>query len=192
MKFLILSRISLFIIFMSCLALTPSHQVDDRAFKQEFLDRINIARQKGCNCGHKFYPPAPPMTWNDQLEDAARGHALDMDKRNYFSHTSKDGRSMSDRIVQAGYYFKGFKSFTVGENIAQGQMSIAEVMAGWLKSEGHCRNLMNPDFKEVGISEVDHYWVQDFGGREPFSEQEQKLIKSGKYRLIQKEVSKGH
>ena len=99
---------------------------------------------------------------------------------------------MSDRAIDAGYNYKGFKTFAVGENIAQGQMSIAEVMSGWLHSEGHCRNLMNPLFREVGIAEIDHYWVQDFGGRESFSPREREMIKSGKYKLIQKEVSNGH
>ena len=178
------------LIFFTCLSTAPRHPNNDH-FKQEFLYRINLARQKGCNCGHTYMPPAPPVAWNDQLEDAARGHALDMSERSYFSHTSKNGRTMSDRAMDAGYGFKGFKSYAVGENIAQGQMSIAEVMAGWLKSEGHCRNLMNPAFKEVGVSEIDHYWVQDFGGRESFSSEEQKMIKSGKYKLIQKDVS-GH
>ncbi|CAF1546581.1 unnamed protein product, partial [Didymodactylos carnosus] len=103
----------------------------------------------------------------------------DMAKRNYFSHTSKDGRSMEDRIVSAGYKFKGFKSFAIGENIAQGQQSIAEVMDGWFKSEGHCKNLMNPDFKEIGVAEYKSYWVQDFGSRTSFSAEQQKLIKSG-------------
>jgi len=154
-------------------------------FKEEFLERINSARAKGCNCGSTYFPPAPPLTWNDQLYDAAYGHARDMAKRNYFSHTSKDGRSMEDRIVSAGYTFKGFKSFTIGENIAQGQQSIAEVMDGWLKSEGHCRNLMNPAFKEIGAAEYKTYWVQDFGGRTSFTAAQQKLIKSGKYKLVQ-------
>lgn len=179
------------IIFLSSIAVIPQHTDEDR-FKQEFLARINLARHKGCNCGHTYMPPAPPLTWNNQLEDAAYGHAQDMSDRNYFSHTSKDGRSMADRITTAGYYFKGYKNFTVGENIAQGQESIAEVMDGWLKSEGHCHNLMNPSFKEVGVAEINKYWVQDFGGREPFSIKEQELIKSGHYRLIQKKVSGGH
>jgi uncharacterized protein YkwD len=39
-------------------------------------------------------------------------------------------------------------------------------MAEWFKSEGHCHNLMNPAFKEVGIVQYNDYWVQDFGGRE--------------------------
>lgn len=190
MKRLYLGGIITLIIFLSCISTVPLPANGDH-FKKEFLARINLARQKGCNCGNIFMPPAPPITWNDQLEDAARRHALDMSERSYFSHTSKNGKSASDRIISAGYNYKGYKSYAVGENIAQGQMSIAEVMAGWLKSEGHCRNLMNPSFKEVGVAEIDHYWVQDFGGREPFSPQEQKMLKSGKYRLIQKQVS-GH
>ena len=179
------------LIFLTCISATP-HPIKNGHFKQEFLTRINQIRQKGCNCGHTFMPPAPPITWNDQLEDAARGHALDMSERKYFSHTSKNGKSMSDRVIDAGYYFKGYKSFTVGENIALGQMSIAEVMNGWLHSEGHCHNLMNPAFKEVGIAEIDHYWVQDFGGREAFSPKEQEMIKSGRYKLIQKKVTTDH
>jgi uncharacterized protein YkwD len=158
-------------------------------FESEFLYRINLTRQKGCNCGNTYMPPAPPLTWNNKLEDAAAGHAKDMARHNYFNHKSQDGRSMENRIVSAGYTFKGFKSFAIGENIAAGQTSIAEVMDGWFKSEGHCKNLMNPDFKEVGVAQYKNYWVQDFGGRESFSAEQQKLIKSGKYRMVQKAPS---
>ena len=156
-----------------------------KKFKKEFLERINKARHQGCNCGTQYMPPAPPMVWNDQLEVAAQNHAEDMSSKKYFSHTSRDGRSMTDRVIAVGYTYKGFKTFTAGENIAQGQMSIAEVMDGWLKSPGHCKNLMNPSFKEVGVAEFNQYWVQDFGGREPFSAKEQKLIKSGRYKLVE-------
>jgi len=154
-------------------------------FKKEFLTRINEARHKGCNCGDLYMPPAPPLTWNDDLEKAAIGHAQDMYYNKYFSHTSKDGRTMSDRVINAGYTFKAYKTFAVGENIAEGEMSIGEVMNGWLKSPGHCKNLMNPGFREVGVAQFNQYWVQDFGGREPFSAYEQKMIKNGKYKIIQ-------
>jgi len=191
MKRLFFGGFSAFIILITCVSAAPKH-ANDNHFKKEFLNRINQIRAKGCDCGVTYFPPAPPLIWNDNLEFAARGHALDMSERNYFSHTSRNGRSVSDRIKDAGYGFKGFKSYIVGENIAQGQMSIAEVMNGWLHSEGHCRNLMNPAFKEVGVAETDHYWVQDFGGREPFSPKEQQMIKSGRYKIIQKEVAVGH
>lgn len=158
---------------------------NDQQFKREFLEQINHVRQSGCNCGTTFMPPAPPLTWNDQLEVAAEKHAKDMARNHYFSHTSKDGRTMDKRAIAAGYTYDGFKSFAVGENIAQGQMSITEVMTGWLNSPGHCKNLMNPQFKEVGVALYDTYWVQDFGGREAFNEKEQQMLKSGKAQLIE-------
>jgi uncharacterized protein YkwD len=161
-------------------------------FKNDLLYQINKTRAAGCNCGSQYMPSAPPLRWNDQLEGAALKHAKDMYKLSYFSHTSKDGRSMQDRVVSAGYNFKGFKSFLVGENIAAGQENINEVISGWFKSEGHCRNLMNRDFKEIGVAEFNNYWVQDFGARENFSEEEQKLIKSGKYKLVEKRIEQGH
>ncbi len=176
------------LVIMFCISAAPKRTANSR-FKDEFLSSINQIRHKGCNCGHIYMPPALPLTWNNDLESAARGHALDMSERNYFSHTSKSGWSMSDRAIAAGYGFKGFKSYAIGENIAHGQMSIAEVMKGWMHSEGHCRNLMSPTFKEVGVAQVDTYWVQDFGGRQAFSPKEQEMIKSGKYKLIQKEVT---
>ncbi|MDB5116347.1 MAG: hypothetical protein JWQ79_1839 [Mucilaginibacter sp.] len=158
----------------------------DKKFKQEFLDRINRMRRKGCMCGLTRMQPAKPLIWNSLLESAALGHAQDMAANNYFSHNSKDGRTTLNRIENIGYTHNGYKSFTVGENIAQGQQSIAEVIDGWFKSEGHCRNLMNPDFKEVGVAVYNNYWVQDFGGREEFSAEVKQMINSGKYRLIQK------
>jgi uncharacterized protein YkwD len=156
-------------------------------FRREFLKEINHVRQRGCNCGITYMPPAPPLVWNDQLEIAALGHARDMALNNYFNHTSRDGRTMKDRMAAVGYTMTGFRSFAIGENIAMGQESIAEVMSGWFKSVGHCKNLMNPDFKEVGVAEYNNYWVQDFGGREPFTAAQQKLMKSGRYRIIQRQ-----
>lgn len=186
-KYLLSTGLLLTIAFISSFSYMQPKE-ESAVFRQEFLRLINATRTRGCNCGNKFYPAAPALIWNQNLETAALGHAEDMLKRDYFSHTSKDGRTMSSRIVAAGYYFKGYKSFTVGENIAFGQTTIREVMAGWFKSEGHCQNLMNPSFKEVGVAETGKYWVQDFGGREEFSAEQQRLIKSGKYRLIQKQA----
>ena len=163
-----------------------SQQVNSsKEFKREFLEKINHVRQQGCNCGTTYMPPVAPLVWNNQLEFAAIGHAKDMARQNYFSHSSLDGRTMQDRIIAAGYNYKGYRSFMVGENIAQGQQSIAEVMSGWFQSVGHCKNLMNPLFKEIGIAEYNNYWVQDFGGRESFSPEVQKMINSGQYKLIE-------
>ncbi|QJD97775.1 CAP domain-containing protein [Mucilaginibacter robiniae] len=160
-------------------------------FRQAFLNRINIVRQQGCNCGGTYMPPAPPLVWNDNLEVSASRHARDMDRLHYFSHTSQDGRTMGDRIGAAGYKFEGLKAYTIGENIAFGQESIEEVNDGWFKSPGHCKNLMNAAFKEIGISEYNTYWVEDFGGRIGFSPSEQQMIRSGA-KIVVKHASENH
>jgi uncharacterized protein YkwD len=186
MKQFILAAILIFTLLLP--ASLFSQQKADESFKQELLDRINRTRQQGCKCGTQYMRPVAPIVWNNQLEDAALAHARDMGEHNYFSHTSRNGRSSGDRIIAAGYDYNGYKSYAVGENIAFGQEEIAEVMAGWFKSPGHCKNLMNPDFKEVGVAEYNTYWVQDFGGRISFSEEQQKLIRSGKMKIIQRQV----
>jgi uncharacterized protein YkwD len=175
------------------LALTGAKSVEPNAgnesFKNEFLNRINKVRQQGCKCGSNYMPPVAPLVWNDVLTDAAEGHAKDMSKRSYFSHTGKNGSSIEDRIKAAGYTYDGYKSFAIGENIAMGQETIAEVSNGWFKSVGHCKNLMNADFREIGIAEYNKYWVQDFGGREAFTKREKELIKSGRL-IIRRSVAK--
>ena len=184
MKQLIKALITL-ILFFSGVETYAQQTVSTPGFRREFLAYINNTRQKGCSCGITYMPAAPPLVWNDQLEIAAIGHAQDMARQNYFSHTSLDGRTMQDRIRMAGYIYNGFKSYAIGENIAEGQMTITEVMQGWFHSPGHCKNLMNPAFKEIGVAVFNNYWVQDFGGREAFSADVQKMIKSGKYKLIE-------
>lgn len=138
-------------------------------FQKEFLRQINKVRAEGCKCGGTYMPPVQPLIWNNQLQMAALGHAQDMARNNYFSHNSKNGDKIKERITKAGYSPAGFQYFTIGENIALGQRSIQEVMTGWLNSPGHCKNLMNPAFQEVGIAMEKYYWVQDFGARVPFA-----------------------
>jgi uncharacterized protein YkwD len=143
--------------------------ISKRDFQNQFLDVINAKRAKGCKCGTLYMKPASPLVWNDQLASAAAKHAKDMYKNKYFSHDSRDGRGMDDRIQKAGYTSKDYQKYAIGENIAFGQQSIEEVLAGWFKSDGHCKNLMNPEFTEIGIAEYKTFWVQDFGGRVSFA-----------------------
>ncbi|GGS31510.1 CAP domain-containing protein [Deinococcus knuensis] len=134
-------------------------------FAQQVLDLVNAARAQARTCGATAYAAAPALTLNAQLGQAAQGHAADMAAQNYFSHTSKDGRTAAQRIAAAGYAYR-----TWGENIAAGQATAAQVVDGWLKSEGHCRNIMSANFRELGVGYAQggsygHYWVQDFGTR---------------------------
>lgn len=128
--------------------------------KTVLLQLVNDARRKGCNCGAAHYGPAPALTWNDQLEKAALNHSNDMLEKKYFSHTGSDGSSTGERIINAGYSWKFF-----GENIALGYKTEKEVVDGWLSSPGHCKNIMNKNYREMGVARAGDYWTQDFGVR---------------------------
>jgi uncharacterized protein YkwD len=130
------------------------------------LDEVNAARATARRCGKQSFPPAPPLSWSPVLGQAALGHSQDMAARRYFSHTAKDGSQAADRVQRAGY-----QGLRVGENIAFGQHSPAEAVAGWLDSPGHCANIMNAGFTEMGaaygIAAEQRagivYWTQVFG-----------------------------
>jgi uncharacterized protein YkwD len=126
--------------------------------KQKMLNLINAQRAAGCNCGTTYMPPVPALTWNNRLATAAWKHSKDMHDKNYFDHTSKDGREFDERITAEGYIWK-----SVGENIATGYTSEEEVMQGWMASPGHCKNIMEGKYTEIGGGRVGNYWTQDFG-----------------------------
>ncbi len=111
------------------------------------LAAVNAARAAPRNCGGALFEAVPPLAWNAQLAEVALAHSGDMAAKRYFSHQGKDGRSVADRATQAGYRFR-----TIGENIAAGQDSAAEAIAGWLDSPGHCANIMNRQFTEMGVA----------------------------------------
>jgi uncharacterized protein YkwD len=90
---------------------------------------------------------------NRKLSQAARRHARDMARRNYFSHDTLGGGSFVDRIRQAGY-LKGANSWTVGENLAwgsQGHSRPRMIMRMWMNSPGHRANILSASFREIGI-----------------------------------------
>jgi uncharacterized protein YkwD len=128
--------------------------------KTLMLQLVNDARKKGCQCGDTWYPSAPAVTWNGLLEKAALLHSQDMYANKYFSHTAEDGTGAGVRINVAGYKWKTF-----GENIAMGYGSEKAVVEGWLKSPGHCQNIMKASFKEMGVAKAGSYWTQDFGAK---------------------------
>ena len=124
----------------------------------EMLDAVNAARAAGQRCGDEVFPPAGPLVWNDRLELAAARHTADMAQNDYFDHTGTDGSHPSDRVTEAGYAWR-----LVGENIAHYQRTVPDVVQDWVESPGHCRNLMDARYAEMGASEQDLYWTQVFG-----------------------------
>jgi uncharacterized protein YkwD len=89
---------------------------------------------------------------------AAKDHSEDMNKNNFFEHTGSDGSTLQDRINKYHYSWS-----IIGENIAEGYSSEKDVVEGWIKSTGHCQNIMNGNFKEMGVATSGVYWTQDFG-----------------------------
>lgn len=120
---------------------------DIGGFDTQILAWINQLRAAGATCGTQVYPPAGALAWSTALTQAADGHSRDMVALNFFSHTSADGRTLRQRIDATGYAWS-----TIGENIAAGQTTINEVMGGWRDSPGHCVNLMNAAFTEIGVA----------------------------------------
>lgn len=134
-------------------------------YAQRVLDLTNAARTTARTCGTTAYAATSPLTYNALLEKSAQAHATDMATRNYFSHTSQDGRTFAQRITGTGYTWT-----RVAENIAAGYATPETVVSGWLSSAGHCANIMNPALKELGVGYAQggtygYYWVQDFGTR---------------------------
>jgi uncharacterized protein YkwD len=90
---------------------------------------------------------------NKRLSTAARRHARDMARRNYFSHDTLGGGSFVDRIRSAGY-LRGARSWMVGENLAwgsHGHSRPSSIMRMWMDSPGHRANILNASFREIGI-----------------------------------------
>ena len=105
----------------------------------------------------------PPLAIDPVLTTAAQAHSADMVARAFYSHTSPDGCQPWDRAVAAGAQRR-----SIGENIACGQRSPAEVVDGWMNSPGHRANILKPDFTHIGIGfagggPAGMYWTQLFG-----------------------------
>jgi uncharacterized protein YkwD len=132
-------------------------------FSKDLLERINAERRAGATCGGQAKPAVAALGWNTTLTDAAKLHSQDMIARNFFDHTNPSGQDAGDRVSAQGYNWNA-----VGENIAAGQRSVQQVMDGWMASSGHCNNIMNSNFAEVGVACVlepndpngyDYYWT---------------------------------
>ncbi|CDF83093.1 hypothetical protein with SCP/PR1 domain-containing protein [Pseudomonas knackmussii B13] len=140
---------------------------DWQAEGQQLLQLVNKARSQARQCGGQPYAAAPPLSWNAVLGSTAEAHSRDMANNNYFDHKDRAGQTPGDRAELAGY-----SAQQIGENIAAGQGTPQRVLDGWLASAGHCANLMNPQFREMGAayavdpkSDAGIYWTGMFGAQ---------------------------
>jgi uncharacterized protein YkwD len=129
------------------------------------LDAHNQARAMPRQCGETAYSAAPPLVWSCTLATAGVNHSTDMADVNFFNHIGSDGLDPFDRITNLGYGYRA-----AAENIAAGQPSVETVVAGWLGSTGHCKNIMNANLTQMGGARVgsntaqySNYWTVVFG-----------------------------
>ncbi|MCX4824524.1 CAP domain-containing protein [Streptomyces sp. NBC_01142] len=103
-----------------------------------------------------------PLTSNSKLARAADDYSDVMADSGVMSHTGPDGSTMTSRVEAAGYAWSN-----LGENIARGQADAGAVMDAWMNSPGHKANILNCDFKEIGVGvhfgDGGPWWTQNFG-----------------------------
>jgi uncharacterized protein YkwD len=87
----------------------------------------------------------PPLQANALLDRSAQGWTQAMVANDFFSH----GTNFSARITQAG-----FRWSQAGENIASGFETPTQVVAAWMASTGHCQNILDPNFSQIGVGVV--------------------------------------
>lgn len=128
---------------------------DTERMADQVLQLVNLERAEA---------DLPPVTRNTALEHIADDYACRMIAENFFGHTDPEtGHGPGDRAVVGKYSF-----YAIGENLAAGQETAAEVMKVWMDSPSHRDNILDEKWSEVGISvraggEYSIYWVQEFG-----------------------------
>jgi uncharacterized protein YkwD len=140
---------------------------ESQKISEQALALVNKARAQPRKCGSKSFAAAPPVQLSAALNRAALIQAQDMAQHNFFEHEGSDGSTVADRATRAGYQWR-----SIGENIAAGPTTAEAVVQGWIDSPGHCANIMDPAYAEMGIayatepkSQAWIYWSQVFGKR---------------------------
>ncbi|WZL74201.1 SafA/ExsA family spore coat assembly protein [Clostridiaceae bacterium 35-E11] len=124
-----------------------------RAFEKEVVRLVNVERAKA---------GLQPLKENWELSRVARYKSKDMMERKYFSHTSPTYGSPFEMMKNFGISYA-----YAGENIAMGQRTPEEVMKGWMNSPGHRKNILSPNFIQIGVGYAVNgngtkYWTQMF------------------------------
>ena len=126
-------------------------------YEQEVVTLLNQYRSSPQNCGTEgTFSAAGPLVMSPTLREASRCHSVDMGVRDTLTHTGSDGSSFSQRASAAGY-----TGFAANENAGKGYSTPASVVQGWMNSDGHCANVMNPNINRVGVG----YYLHATSGR---------------------------
>jgi uncharacterized protein YkwD len=136
-----------------------------QGIQAELLQAVNAVRATGAVCGTRIYRATHDLNWNNMLQQSAADHSRDMAQNHMFSHTSSDGSTLWQRIQTVGY-----SASAAGENIAAGQSTVQEVIASWLNSPGHCTNMLESSYQDIGVACIRNdgapygfYWTMNLG-----------------------------
>ncbi|HZW68816.1 MAG TPA: CAP domain-containing protein [Pseudogracilibacillus sp.] len=99
----------------------------------------------------------PLLEYDSLVSKVAYAHSKDMHDQQYFSHESKDGRGLKERIEAEDVYYVG-----AGENIAAQHSDALAAMHGWLNSEGHRETMLNEQYNYLGVGVHRLYYTQNF------------------------------
>jgi|GEM_PF-1047046 len=128
---------------------TPPISEETLTEAQKILELVNNERSKrGLN----------KIKLNTELNNAAFNHSKDMNDNNYFDHEGLNGSNFSERSIKENY-----TGFPRSENIAKGYQNANDVHLGWMKSEGHKKNILLADITEMGLGKSGTLWTQIFG-----------------------------
>ncbi|MBT2413291.1 CAP domain-containing protein [Streptomyces sp. ISL-12] len=101
------------------------------------------------------------LVGDERLRTSARGHSAEMVRLGFFDHMAPDGTSPAERMLAAGFPLPG------GENIAFGQPTPEAVVADWMNSPPHRRNILRREFRVIGVgvcvTSLGPMWTQNFG-----------------------------
>jgi len=124
------------------------------------FDLHQTARDNGARCGSTKMRSTSSLLWSCELANAADNHVSDMATNGFMSHKGSDGSTIGQRATKANYIWR-----KVAENVAKGFEVPNDVHRVWLASPGHCENIMNPSYSEMGAAKAGDYWVVMFGRR---------------------------
>ncbi|MDP4172143.1 MAG: CAP domain-containing protein [Bacillota bacterium] len=122
-------------------------------FAQQVIDLTNVQRKQN---------GLPALKADTQLSGVAQKKAVEMQQKNYFSHTSPTYGSPFDMMRDFGVTYS-----SAGENIAMGQRTPQEVVNAWMNSPGHRANILSKSFTNigVGVEQSGYHWSQMFIGK---------------------------
>lgn len=134
------------------MALGATRDAVRRRTEDKVVALVNAERTKRGLC---------PLTTDERLRSSARLHSADMARRGYFAHQGPRSPSPIDRMLSQGVENPG------GENIAAGQETPASVVAAWMRSIPHRKNILRAEFRTIGvglhIADGVPWWTQNFG-----------------------------